>query len=95
MVEVVVKNLKVGETFTDKDGYYSFACDPLALTCNTNNQIPAATDLILAVWPPFLETDYYMQYYNGQSLEEKANLISTVNGDLDNIRYSEKNNYPK
>ena len=86
LVEVVSRQkLKIGETYTDIDGYYSFVCEPLALTCNTNNQIPAATDLILAVWPPFLETDYYMQYYSGQSLEEKANLISTIDGDLENI----------
>ncbi|MBF0452770.1 MAG: carboxypeptidase regulatory-like domain-containing protein, partial [Candidatus Magnetomorum sp.] len=87
-VEVIQRqsNLKVGETYTDADGYYSFICEPSAVTCLTTfHQIPAASDLILAVWPPLMKNDYYMQYYNGQSLEEKATLISTLDSDKTNI----------
>ena len=83
-VEVIQRQskIKVGETYTDANGYYSFVCEPTALTCLTTfHQIPAASDLILAVWPPPMKNDYYMQYYSGQSLEEKATLISTINND--------------
>ncbi|KPA09628.1 hypothetical protein MHK_010169, partial [Candidatus Magnetomorum sp. HK-1] len=37
------------------------------------------------VWPPFQTMDYYRAYYEGQSLEEKATLISTLDSDQENI----------
>ncbi|ETR65913.1 MAG: hypothetical protein OMM_13530, partial [Candidatus Magnetoglobus multicellularis str. Araruama] len=79
-------NQQVGETYTDDNGYYSFICEPSADNCLTVlNEIPAASDLILAVWPPVMQNDYYMQYYNGQSLSSRANLISTKESNQANV----------
>ena len=79
-------NHRVGETYTDDNGYYTFVCEPSSVNCLTVlNEIPAATDLILAVWPPAMSNDYYMQYYDGQSESSKATLISTINSDQENI----------
>jgi len=79
--------LKVGETSTDSNGDYSFICETSSQNCVSSNQIPAATDLIVAVWPPYQSNDYYMQYYSGQSLEEKANLVSTLDSDQESIDF--------
>ncbi|KPA14544.1 peptidase, partial [Candidatus Magnetomorum sp. HK-1] len=87
-VEVIHRqdNLRVGETYTDANGYYTFVCESSVLTCLTTFQkIPATSDLVLAVWPPFMKNDYYMQYYSGQSLAGKATLISTVDSNQTNI----------
>jgi len=87
-VEIIQRqtHLKVGETYTDGNGYYSFVCEPTALTCLTTfQQIPAASDLILGVWPPITTNDYYMQYYKEQTHEENASLISTLDSDQTDI----------
>ncbi|KPA12947.1 cell surface protein, partial [Candidatus Magnetomorum sp. HK-1] len=87
MVEVIShqSGRQIAETYTDSNGYYSFICEASSLSCVSNNQIPAAADLIVAVWPPFQKMDYYRTYYQGQSLEEKATLISTLDSDQENI----------
>jgi PKD repeat protein len=89
VVEVIHRHsgLKVSDTYTDSNGNYAFICEPASLTCVLSNQIPAATDLIVAVWPPFQSNDYYMQYYHGQTLEEKANLVSTLESDQEHIDF--------
>jgi len=87
-VEIIQRQLnhRVGETYTDENGYYSFVCEPSSLNCLTVlNEIPAATDLIVAVWPPDMSNDYYMQYYHGQSKPSKATLVSTIDSDKTNI----------
>jgi PKD repeat protein len=89
MVEVISSQsrLQVGETYTDNNGNYTFICEASSTSCTTSNQIPAAADLIVAVWPPFLKTDYYMQYYEGQSQESRATLVSTIDSDQENIHF--------
>jgi PKD repeat protein len=87
-VEIIQRlyNHTVGETYTDDNGYYTFICEPSSVTCLTTlNQIPVATDLVVAVWPPAMHNDYYMQYYSGQSLLSKATPVSTKNGNLSNM----------
>ena len=87
-VEIIQRqyNHTVGETYTDDNGYYTFICEPSSVTCLTTlNEIPSATDLIVAVWPPAMNNNYYMQYYSGQSVLSKATPVSTKNGNLSNI----------
>ena len=96
-VEVIQRqyNQTVGETYTDDNGYYTFLCEDSSVTCLTSlNKIPSATDLIVAVWPPAMSNDYYMQYYHGQSVLSKATLISTKNGDQSNIDISLERSLP-
>ncbi|KPA19157.1 PKD domain protein, partial [Candidatus Magnetomorum sp. HK-1] len=68
MVEVFSyqSKLPIAETYTDSNGYYSFVCGASDLSCISSNKIPAAADLIVAVWPPFQTMDYYRAYYEGQ-----------------------------
>jgi hypothetical protein len=89
MVEVVnnQSRLRVGETYTDANGDYSFICETSSINCATN-QIPASTNLIVVVWPPYQSNKYYMQYFSGQSLEEKATLVSTLYSDQDHIDFT-------
>jgi len=87
-VEIIQRQYsqRVGETYTDENGDYSFICEPSSVTCLTVlNNIPAASDLILAVWPPFMNNNYYMQYYSNQSMRSKATLISTSDSNQDHI----------
>jgi len=87
-VEVIQQkyNHRVGETYTDDNGDYTFDCEPTSTNCLTVlNEIPAATDLIVAVWPPAMNHDYYMQYYSGQSILAKGTQVSTLNNDQKKI----------
>jgi len=96
-VEVIKRqyNQTVGETYTDDNGYYTFVCEPSSVNCLTRfNEIPSATDLIVAVWPPAMNNDYYMQYYSGQSVLSKARLISTKTGDQSNINMTLEKSLP-
>jgi PKD repeat protein len=96
-VEIIQRQYdhRVGETYTDDKGEYTFDCEPSSENCLTvRNEIPAASDLIVAVWPPAMNNDYYMQYYKNQSLMSRATQISTINGDQDNINLALEKTLP-
>ena len=86
MVEVWEKSTGslVGETYTDQEGEFTFSCNATLPNCDLIklNNIPATDDLILAVFPPLNTSDYYMQYYKGQTHIDSATQLSTVQSNL-------------
>ena len=54
----------------------------------TISNLPAVSNLIVAVWPPDESSNYLYQFYSNQSYRDEANRISLLNSDLENIDFS-------
>jgi len=64
-----------GQAISDGNGYYKI------------EGLIASENIILSVWPNSGSIDYYNQYYNGKDIRENADLLSTKDGDLENINF--------
>jgi PKD repeat protein len=51
------------------------------------NELPKANDLIVSAWPPHGKTSYFAQYYRNKEFVQEANILSTVENDLNNIDF--------
>ncbi|MBF0451444.1 MAG: tandem-95 repeat protein [Candidatus Magnetomorum sp.] len=49
--------------------------------------LPATDQLVMAAWPPLGTADYYGRFYNDKKDRRDADPLSTLTGNLDNIRF--------
>jgi len=68
--------------------------DQLLHTATTNingeyeiKELPAVDQLVMAAWPPLGNIDYYGRFYNDKKDRRDADPLSTLTGNLDNIRF--------
>ncbi|KPA12875.1 hypothetical protein MHK_006918, partial [Candidatus Magnetomorum sp. HK-1] len=68
--------------------------DSLLQTTTTNingeyeiENLPATDQLVLAAWPPLGTADYYGRFYNDKKDRRDADPLSTLTGNLEDIRF--------
>jgi hypothetical protein len=68
--------------------------DQLLQTVSTNingeyeiRELPAVDQLIMAAWPPIENVNYYGRFYNDKKDRRDADPLSTISGNLENIRF--------